>query len=181
MKARPTTLADVIVVEPQAFSDDRGYFFESFNHQQFDDLVAPDVTFVQDNQSFSKKGVIRGLHYQVAPRAQGKLVRVVHGEIFDVAVDLRRNSPQFGKWAGQILSAENRKQLWIPAGFAHGFQVLSDSAEILYKTTDYWSAAHERSIRWDDPTIGIAWPSRLTPLMSEKDRLAPLLSPAGDE
>lgn len=178
MKAVPTELRDVILIEPPIFSDNRGHFFESFNHSQFQELVAQDVVFVQDNQSFSRKGVVRGLHYQLPPKAQGKLVRVVHGEIFDVAVDLRRGSPQFGKWVGERLSADNRKQLWIPAGFAHGFQVISDTAEVLYKTTHYWSAAHERSVRWDDPTIAIEWPLKSDPVISDKDRLAPLLHDA---
>ena len=178
MKATVTGLPDVIVLEPQIFSDNRGHFFESFNHNRFSELITQDVIFVQDNQSFSRKGVVRGLHHQLPPKAQGKLVRVVAGEIFDVAVDLRRGSPTFGKWIGEILSADNKKQLWIPPGFAHGFQVVSDTAEVLYKTTDYWSAAHERSVRWDDPAIAIEWPLKSAPVISDKDRLAPPLHEA---
>ena len=178
MKATTTALSGVIVIEPQAFSDNRGHFFESFNQRRFCELVARDVSFVQDNQSFSRNGVIRGLHYQLPPKAQGKLVRVVVGEIFDVAVDIRKGSPHFGKWIGEILSAENKKQLWIPEGFAHGFQVLSDTAEVLYKTTDYWSASHERAVHWDDPTIRIAWPLKDALVISDKDRLAPSLQEA---
>ncbi|HEY0219336.1 MAG TPA: dTDP-4-dehydrorhamnose 3,5-epimerase, partial [Afipia sp.] len=160
------------------FSDDRSHFFESFNQQRFDELIAQNVPFVQDNQSFSKKGVVRGLHYQLPPMAQGKLVRVVAGEIFDVVVDIRKGSPQFGNWVGEILNAQNKKQIWIPKGFAHGFQVLSDTAEVFYKTTDYWSASHERAIRWDDPTIAVAWPLKDAPVISEKDRSAPSLRDA---
>lgn len=174
MKVTATALEGVMMIEPQVFADARGYFFESFNHQRFRELVA-DVSFVQDNQSFSGKGVVRGLHYQIAPKAQGKLVRVVAGEIFDVAVDIRKNSPQFGKWTSFILTAESKKQLWIPEGFAHGFQALSEGTQVLYKTTDYWSAAHERAIRWNDPTIGIDWPLQEAPIISDKDRSAPFL------
>ncbi|RTL53744.1 MAG: dTDP-4-dehydrorhamnose 3,5-epimerase [Bradyrhizobiaceae bacterium] len=178
MKVTPTALESVVVIEPQVFADARGHFFESFNHQRFADQVAGGLQFVQDNQSFSKKGVVRGLHFQVAPKAQGKLVRVVQGEIFDVAVDIRQGSPQFGQWVGFSLSAANRKQLWIPEGYAHGFQVLSETAEVLYKTTDYWSAAHERAIRWNDPTLAIAWPLKDNPVISDKDAAAPLLADA---
>lgn len=178
MKATATQIPDVIVIEPRIFSDNRGYFFESFNSGRFNELTGLDVAFAQDNQSFSQKGVVRGLHYQLPPKSQGKLVRVIQGEIFDVAVDLRRSSPQFGKWVCEILSSENRKQLWIPAGFAHGFQVISDTAEVLYKTTDYWSAEHERAIRWDDPTIAIEWPLKEAPVISDKDRSAPSLKEA---
>ncbi|CAM5419837.1 dTDP-4-dehydrorhamnose 3,5-epimerase OS=Afipia felis OX=1035 GN=rmlC PE=3 SV=1 [Afipia felis] len=177
MKVMATALEGVMMIEPQVFADARGYFFESFNHQRFRELVA-DVSFVQDNQSLSDKGVVRGLHYQIAPKAQGKLVRVVAGEIFDVAVDIRKNSPQFGKWTSFILTAESKKQLWIPEGFAHGFQALSEGAQVLYKTTDYWSAAHERAIRWNDPTIGIDWPLQEAPIISDKDRSAPFLPEA---
>ena len=177
MKVTATALDGVMVIEPQVFHDTRGYFFESFNYQRFCEFVA-DVPFVQDNQSFSKKGVVRGLHHQIAPKAQGKLVRVLAGEIYDVAVDIRRNSPQFGQWTGIILSADNKKQLWIPEGFAHGFQVLSETAEVLYKTTDYWSAEHERAIRWNDPTLAIDWPLKMNPVVSDKDNDAPLLSAA---
>jgi len=177
MKVTATALEGVMMIEPQVFADARGYFYESFNHQRFRELVA-DVSFVQDNQSLSGKGVVRGLHYQIAPKAQGKLVRVVAGEILDVAVDIRKTSSQFGKWTSVILSAENKKQLWIPEGFAHGFQALSEGAQVLYKTTDYWSAAHERAIRWDDPAIGIDWPLLEAPIISDKDRSAPLLADA---
>lgn len=177
MKVTATALDGVMLIEPQVFHDTRGYFFESFNYQRFRESVA-DVPFVQDNQSFSRKGVVRGLHYQIAPKAQGKLVRVIAGEIFDVVVDIRHNSPQFGRWAGIVLSADNKKQLWIPEGLAHGFQVLSETAEVLYKTTDYWSAEHERAIRWNDPTLAIDWPLKMNPVVSDKDNDAPLLSAA---
>lgn len=179
MKATATAACpDVFLLEPQAFADERGLFFESFNQKSFEGLTGQCVTFVQDNHSLSHRGVIRGLHYQIPPKAQGKLVRVVQGEIFDVAIDLRKNSPLFGKWVGEILNATNKRQLWIPAGFAHGFQALSDTAEVLYKTTEYWSAAHERSLRWDDETIRIEWPLQDLPLLSEKDRSALRLAQA---
>jgi len=178
MKVTATALDGVILIEPRIFADTRGYFYESFNSRRFGDLVAKDVPFVQDNQSLSKKGVVRGLHYQIAPKAQGKLVRVLVGEIFDVAVDIRRGSPQFGQWTGVVLSADNKKQLWIPEGFAHGFQTLSDTAEVLYKTTDYWSAEHERAIHWSDPSIAIDWPLKGSPIVSGKDDAAPFLSDA---
>jgi len=171
MKATPTRLAGVFVLEPRVFGDERGFFFESFNQRAFDDAVGTHVDFVQDNHSKSSRNVLRGLHYQLPPKAQGKLVRVVQGEVFDVAVDLRKDSPTFGQWVGEILSAENKKQLWIPAGFAHGFLTLSDSAEFLYKTTDYYSPEHERCIRWDDPDIGVEWPLSAPPLVSGKDAL----------
>lgn len=169
MKITPTQISDVFVLEPQIFGDDRGFLFESFNNQHFAKTFGSGITFVQDNQSSSRQGVVRGLHYQVAPKAQGKLVRVVQGEIFDVAVDLRKNSPSFGKWVGDILSAANRKQIWIPEGFAHGFQVLSATADVLYKITDYWSPDSERSIRWDDPDLNVNWPVAVT-AVSERDR-----------
>lgn len=169
MKATPTAIPDVLVVEPRVFGDDRGFFFESFNAQAFAQATGFATDFVQDNHSKSARNVLRGLHYQVAPKAQGKLVRVVHGEVFDVVVDLRKNSRTFGEWVGETLSAENKKQLWIPPGFAHGFLTLSDCAELLYKTTDYYSPDHERCIRWDDPEIGIAWPLTATPVLSAKD------------
>lgn len=171
MKATPTRLAGVLVLEPRVFGDERGFFFESFNQRAFDDAVGTHVDFVQDNHSKSSRNVLRGLHYQLPPKAQGKLVRVVQGEVFDVAVDLRKDSPTFGQWVGEILSAENKKQLWIPAGFAHGFLTLSDTAEFLYKTTDYYSPEHERCIRWDDPDIGVEWPLSAPPLVSGKDAL----------
>lgn len=167
-----TTLAipAVIVFEPKVFGDDRGFFFESFNHRQFEDVVGHKVSFVQDNHSRSVKNVLRGLHYQIQ-QPQGKLVRVVQGVVFDVAVDIRKNSPTFGKWVGEIISAENKKQLWVPEGFAHGFVTLTDTAEFLYKTTDYYAPAFERCIRWDDPEIGICWPLSEPPLVSAKDQI----------
>ncbi len=169
MKAIPTAIPDVLVIEPRVFGDDRGFFFESFNARAFVEATGFATHFVQDNHSKSARNVLRGLHYQVAPKAQGKLVRVVHGEVFDVAVDLRKNSKTFGQWVGELLSAENKKQLWIPPGFAHGFLTLSESAEFLYKTTNYYSPEHERCICWNDPEIGIAWPLTATPTLSAKD------------
>lgn len=169
MQATPLPIPDVILFEPKVFGDDRGFFFESFNQQRFEAAVGQSIQFVQDNHSRSSKGVLRGLHYQVE-KPQGKLVRVTQGEVFDVAVDIRKSSPTFGLWIGEILSAENKKQLWIPAGFAHGFVTLSDSAEFLYKTTDYWYPALERCIRWDDAEIGITWPIEEAPLVSDKDK-----------
>jgi dTDP-4-dehydrorhamnose 3,5-epimerase len=153
----PTAISDVLVIEPKVFGDDRGWFFESFNEKDFSAAVGKQVSFVQDNHSSSKKGVLRGLHYQTE-QTQGKLVRVCHGAVFDVTVDLRKASSTFGKWVGIELSAENKKQLWIPAGFAHGFLVLSETAEFLYKTTDYWHAVSEKCIVWNDPTLNIQWP-----------------------
>lgn len=169
MKATRTSIADVIVFEPRVFGDERGFFFESFNRRAFEEATGITGDFVQDNHSRSLKGVLRGLHYQLAPKAQGKLVRVVQGEVFDVAVDIRKGSPSFGRWVGEILSAENRRQLWIPPGFAHGFLTLSGSAEFLYKTTDTYSPAHERSILWNDPELGIEWPLDGPPIVSAKD------------
>ena len=163
-----TALDGVLILEPKVFADARGYLFESFNARCFAELTGINVPFVQDIHSRSARGVPRGLHYQIR-QPQGKLVRVIAGEVFDVAVDLRRASPTFGRWIGNRLSAENNRQLWIPAGFAHGFLVLSDSAEFLYKTTDYWAPEHERCIRWDDPTLGIRWPLEGAPLISAKD------------
>ncbi len=168
MKFTPLAIPDVILLEPKVFGDERGFFFESFNHQKFEQAVGKKVSFVQDNHSRSSKGVLRGLHYQIQ-QPQGKLVRVVQGEVFDVAVDIRKSSPTFGKWVGEILSADNKKQLWVPEGFAHGFVTLSDTAEFLYKTTDYYAPPHERCIRWDDPEIGIAWPIDAAPAVSAKD------------
>jgi dTDP-4-dehydrorhamnose 3,5-epimerase len=169
MKIVPTSIPDVRVIEPQVFGDARGFFFESYNQQKLEAALGRPMGFVQDNHSRSGRGVLRGLHYQL-PRAQGKLVRVVHGEVFDVAVDVRKDSPTFGKWESSVLSAENKRQLWVPQGFAHGFLVLSESAEVLYKTTDYWHPENEQCIRWDDPAIGIAWPLQgATPLVSAKD------------
>ena len=174
MQAIQTAIADVLIFQPKVFGDARGFFFESFNRQVFDQAVGRHVDFVQDNHSRSSKGVLRGLHYQLAPKAQGKLVRGVRGAVFDVAVDIRRDSPTFGRWAGSVLSAENHHQLWIPPGLAHGFVVLTDTADFLYKTTDYYSPAHERAIRWDDPAIGIEWPLAAhgiaQPVLSDKDQ-----------
>ncbi|MEC5212822.1 dTDP-4-dehydrorhamnose 3,5-epimerase [Polaromonas sp. CG_9.5] len=156
MKVTPTSIADVLVIEPKVFGDERGFFYESFNQKAFNEATGLKLNFVQDNHSRSTKGVLRGLHYQIQ-QPQGKLVRVVRGAVFDVAVDIRKSSPTFGQWVGMELSEENHKQLWIPAGFAHGFMVTSDSAEFLYKTTDYYAPAHERCIAWDDPSIAIDW------------------------
>ena len=164
MKAIPTAIPDVLIIEPKVFGDERGFFFESFNQAKFDAAIGKPVTFVQDNHSRSAKGVLRGLHYQIQ-QPQGKLVRVVQGEVFDVAVDIRKSSPTFGLWVGSILSAENKKQLWMPAGFAHGFVVLSDTAEFLYKTTDYYAPAFERCFAWNDPAIGIQWPVQTAPAL----------------
>ncbi|MES2205619.1 MAG: dTDP-4-dehydrorhamnose 3,5-epimerase [Pseudomonadota bacterium] len=175
-----TQLPEVLVLEPQTFSDQRGLFFESFNQRDFETAIGMKKDFVQDNHSYSVQGVVRGLHYQIE-HPQGKLVRVVSGEVFDVAVDIRKSSPNFGKWVGVILSAENKRQMWIPEGYAHGFMVISDSAEFIYKTTDYWYSKHERSIVWNDPAIGIDWPENLLgrpPLLSPKDATAKLLSEA---
>jgi dTDP-4-dehydrorhamnose 3,5-epimerase len=168
MKVIRTAIPDVLVIEPKVFGDDRGFFFESFNQRVFDDAVGERLSFVQDNHSRSAKGVLRGLHYQIQ-QPQGKLVRVVQGEVFDVAVDLRKSSPTFGKWVGERLSAENKKQLWVPEGFAHGFVVLSESAEFLYKTTDFYAPQHERCIKWSDPDLGIDWPMNFAPALSAKD------------
>lgn len=165
-----TAIPDVLLIEPKVFGDDRGFFFESFNQKAFKEASGLDLVFVQDNHSKSTRNVMRGLHYQVAPKAQGKLVRVVQGEVFDVAVDLRKSSKTFGHWVGQILSGENKQQLWVPPGFAHGFAVLSESAEFLYKTTDYYAPAFERCIAWNDPAIGISWPNGLQPQLSAKDQ-----------
>jgi dTDP-4-dehydrorhamnose 3,5-epimerase len=165
----PTIIPDVLVIEPEVYGDDRGFFFESFNEKDFYDVVGQKVIFVQDNHSLSKKGVLRGLHYQVE-QAQGKLVRVCRGSVFDVAVDLRQLSKTFGQWVGVELSAENKKQLWIPKGFAHGFMVLSEEAEYLYKTTDYWRSTSEQCIVWSDPTLNIQWPDiGIKPLLNSKD------------
>ena len=158
MKATRLAIPDVILLEPKVFGDDRGFFFESYNRAAFKEATGLDPDFVQDNHSRSVKGVLRGLHYQLPPKAQGKLVRVVAGEVFDVAVDIRKGSPTFGKWVVEILSAQNKRQMWIPPGFAHGFLTLSETAEFLYKTTDYYSSEHERCIAWNDLEIGIAWP-----------------------
>lgn len=168
MNVIPTDIPDVIVVEPKVFGDQRGSFFESFNARQFKESTGVEALFVQDNQSRSQKHVLRGLHYQIR-QPQGKLVRVLKGAVFDLAVDIRRSSPTYGKWVGEHLSAENKKQLWVPPGFAHGFLVLSETADVLYKTTDYYAPQHERCIRWNDPDINIRWPTTDNPLVSEKD------------
>lgn len=168
MKITPTAIPDVLIIEPQVFGDERGFFFESYNHQRFRATIGLTDAFVQDNHSRSVYGVLRGLHYQIQ-QAQGKLVRVINGEVFDVAVDIRRSSPTFGKWVSDHLTAENKRQLWIPPGFAHGFLVISEVAEVLYKTTDYYAPAHERCIRWDDPLVNIPWPVQGRPLVSDKD------------
>ena len=167
----PTTLPDVLLIEPKVFGDARGFFFESYNRRAFAEVAGLDVDFVQDNHSRSAQGVLRGLHYQIQ-QPQGKLVRVVAGAVFDVAVDIRKASPTFGKWVGIELSAENKKMVWVPPGFAHGFLVLSEVAEFLYKTTDYYAPSYERSIAWNDPDIGIAWPLAGAPLLSAKDQAA---------
>ena len=164
----PTTLPDVLILEPEVFGDERGFFFESFNAREFERATGLQRAFVQDNHSRSVRGVLRGLHYQLV-RPQGKLVRVVEGEVFDVAVDLRQDSPTLGRWTGVTLSARNRRQLWVPEGFAHGFLVLSESAEVLYKTTEYWYPEHDRSMLWSDPTIGIQWPLDGPPQLAAKD------------
>lgn len=169
MKVTHCAIADVLLIEPRVFGDDRGFFFESFNQRAFNAATGLTVDFVQDNHSRSARHVLRGLHYQIR-QPQGKLVRVVAGEVFDVAVDIRRSSPTFGRWVGEVLSADNKKQLWLPPGMAHGFLVLSESAEFLYKTTDYWAPEHERCIAWNDPTLAIAWPALDgAPLLSAKD------------
>ena len=171
MKVTALAIPDVLLFEPKVFGDERGFFFESFNQQRFNAATGLDLQFVQDNHSKSAKGVLRGLHYQLPPKAQGKLVRVVAGEVFDVAVDIRKNSPTFGQWVGEILSGDNKRQLWIPPGLAHGFVVLSDSAEFLYKTTGYYAPEMERCIRWDDPDLAIDWPIGGEPVLSGKDAL----------
>lgn len=172
MNVQRLDIDGLMVFEPRVFTDERGAFFESFNEAKFREATGFAGSFVQDNHSISHKGVLRGLHYQVAPHAQGKLVRVVAGAVFDVAVDIREGSPTFGKWAGVELTAANRKQFWIPAGFAHGFLALEEGTEFLYKTTDFWHAESERSIRWDDPAIGVRWPLEGEPVVSGKDAAA---------
>lgn len=180
MKATCLEIPEVKLIEPHIFGDERGFFFESFNQSQFDEVVGRHVEFVQDNHSRTKKNVLRGLHYQLMPFAQGKLVRVAHGEVFDVAVDIRKSSPTFKQWVGAHLSSENKHQLWVPEGFAHGFLVLTDSAEFLYKTTNYYSPDHERSIIWNDETLDIDWPllGSSPPLLSSKDQEAPTFNHA---
>lgn len=165
----PTEIPGVLILEPKVFGDSRGFFLESFNQDTFRKATGLDMNFVQDNHSRSRKGVLRGLHYQLPPHAQGKLVRVVSGSVFDVAVDIRRDSPTYGRWVGVSLTAENHRQLWIPPGLAHGFLVTSESADFLYKTTAYYAPSHERSITWNDPAIGVAWPLEGQPELSAKD------------
>ncbi|WP_420427122.1 dTDP-4-dehydrorhamnose 3,5-epimerase [Algiphilus sp.] len=178
MTPRKTALNEVLILEPTVFGDARGYFMEAFNRRQFEAAAGHPGAFVQDNQSRSRKGVLRGLHYQIGAHPQGKLVRVLAGEIFDVAVDIRRASATFGQWTGVLLSAENRYQLWVPPGFAHGFLVTSESAEVLYKVTDWYDPDGERSVRWDDPDIGIDWPLEAEPILAAKDRDGCLLRDA---
>lgn len=170
-------IPEVVVFEPKVFGDERGFFFESFNQRSFEEAIGKSVNFVQDNHSLSSQNVLRGLHYQIQ-QPQGKLVRVVKGEVFDVAVDIRKGSPTFKRWVGVHLSAENKKQLWVPAGFAHGFIVLSETAEFLYKTTDYYAPAHERCILWNDPELAIEWPSVCEPILSAKDAKGALIGDA---
>lgn len=177
MPIQTTSIPDVIIIEPKVFGDERGFFYESFNARSFAEQTGIKASFVQDNHSKSIKGVLRGLHYQIQ-QPQGKLVRVVAGEVFDVAVDIRKKSPTFGQWVGVTLSADNKRQLWIPEGFAHGFLVTSDSAEFLYKTTNYYAPEFERSILWNDPAIGIQWPIVGEPTLSNKDRVANILGDA---
>ncbi|OYU27260.1 MAG: dTDP-4-dehydrorhamnose 3,5-epimerase [Burkholderiales bacterium PBB2] len=179
MKITPTDLPEVLILEPRVFGDARGFFTESWSEKVFNQAVGADFHFVQDNHSRSARGVLRGLHFQLPPHAQGKLVRCVAGAVFDVAVDIRRSSPNFGRWVGVELSADNHRQLWVPPGFAHGFLVLSDSADFLYKTTDTYAPQAEGAVRWDDPAIGIIWPDvGAPPLLAEKDLKAPLLAEA---
>ncbi|GAB7527802.1 dTDP-4-dehydrorhamnose 3,5-epimerase [Pseudomonas sp. 3A(2025)] len=178
MQATPLAIPEVVLFTPKVFGDERGFFYESFNARVFKNATGLEPEFVQDNHSRSVKGVLRGLHYQLDPHAQGKLVRVVQGEVFDVAVDIRRSSPTFGKWVGAVLSAQNNNQLWIPPGFAHGFITLSDTAEFLYKTTDFYSTQSERCIAWNDPEIGIEWPLDCAPQLSGKDQLGVALKDA---
>jgi dTDP-4-dehydrorhamnose 3,5-epimerase len=170
MQAIKTNIPEVIIFEPKIFGDDRGFFYESFNQQKFIEVTSLHVNFVQDNHSKSAKNVLRGMHYQIE-QAQGKLVRVTQGEVFDVAVDLRQSSATFGQWVGTHLSSENKRQMWVPPGFAHGFLVLSDTAEFLYKTTDFYAPQYECSLKWDDPTVGIEWPLQGKPILSAKDEL----------
>ena len=168
MRVVPTAIPDVLIIEPRVFGDERGFFFESFNSRRFAEATGTQAQFVQDNHSRSRRGVLRGLHYQL-PQAQGKLVRVIRGRVLDVTVDIRRSSPSFGRWVSVELAEESRRQLWVPPGFAHGFVVLSDSADFLYKTTDYYAPEHEHCIRWDDPSLAIDWKLDEPPLVSPKD------------
>jgi dTDP-4-dehydrorhamnose 3,5-epimerase len=179
MKVTRTLIDGVLVLEPRVFGDERGFFLESYNQKAFDDALGFEVRFVQDNHSRSARGVLRGLHYQLPPHAQGKLVRVTQGSVFDVAVDMRRGSPSFGRWIGVELSGQNHRQMWLPPGMAHGFVVTSDSADFLYKTTHYYAPEAERCVRWDDPAIAIGWPALgLAPRLSSKDAVAPRLADA---
>lgn len=177
MQILPSTIPDVFIIEPKVFSDERGFFYESFNARRFTELTGIEASFVQENHSKSARNVLRGLHYQIQ-QAQGKLVRVTAGEVYDVAVDIRISSPTFGQWSGATLSAENKRQRWIPTGFAHGFVVTSESAEFVYKTTDYWVPQFERSILWNDLAIGIQWPIDAKPLLSGKDQVGKILKDA---
>jgi dTDP-4-dehydrorhamnose 3,5-epimerase len=177
MKVTPTALPEVLLLEPAVFGDERGFFMESFNARRFREATGVEAEFVQDNHSRSVRGVLRGIHYQVV-KPQGKLVRVAAGRVFDIAVDLRRSSPRFGRWVGMELSDRNHHQLWVPPGFGHAFLVLSDSADFLYKTTDYWYREHDRSLRWNDPALAIEWPLQGEPLLAAKDAAAPLLAEA---
>ena len=177
MQVTPLAIPDVMLIEPKVFGDARGFFFESFNQRAFNEATGTEFQFVQDNHSRSAKGVLRGLHYQLPPHAQGKLVRCVRGAVFDVAVDIRRSSPTFGQWVGAELSEDNQRQLWVPPGFAHGFVTLTESADFLYKTTNYYAPTHDRGIAWNDPRIAIPWPDTgAAPQLSGKDVAAPLLS-----
>lgn len=176
MRMTSLGIPDVMLIEPKIITDERGCFFESFNQRDFDNAVGRDVRFVQDNHSKSVKGVLRGLHYQLPPMMQGKLIRVVQGKVFDVAVDIRKSSPTFGKWIGEILSSENNKQLWVPEGFAHGFVTFSSTAEVQYKVTNYYAPDCERSINWNDPTIGVSWPIEGEPVLSSKDANAAMIA-----
>ena len=179
MKVTPTALAEVLILEPKVFGDERGFFMESFNQKLFDEAVGREIVFVQDNHSRSSKNVLRGLHYQLPPHSQGKLVRVTSGGVLDVAVDLRKSSATFGQWAGAELSGSNHRMMWIPPGFAHGFLVLTESADFLYKTTDYYAPQCEAALRWDDPTVAIPWPhGGEQPLVASKDAQAPFLAAA---
>ena len=177
MKVIATEIPDVLIIEPKVFGDDRGFFMESFNQVEWEKATGLKTTFVQDNHSRSSQGVLRGLHYQVK-HPQGKLIRVIQGEVYDVAVDLRRSSLTCGKWVGAVLSSDNKRQFWVPEGFAHGFLVLSESAEVLYKATDYYAPEHEHCIRWDDPQLKIDWPLQVPPVLSTKDANAPMLKDA---
>lgn len=179
MKVTDTKIPDVKIIEPTVYEDERGFFFESFNHKKFEAAIGREVTIVQDNHSKSSKGVLRGLHYQLPPHAQGKLVRVVQGKVFDVAVDIRRSSPTFGQWVGEIVSAKNKKQMWIPEGFAHGLLSLSEVTITLYKTTNYHAPTHERTIAWNDPQISVSWPQVAKLILSTKDASARLSKEQG--